>query len=165
MSKKKIALIVVAVVVVLVAVVLAVVLTKEPVIEGTLTEIMEKVYAGIPDDEKPMMLMSVEITDELEEGFFGTTELTYKEALASEPAIGSIAHSVMLIRFETAKEAKAAVEKLKTSVNPRKWICVEAKNVVVERKGDLVIVIMADSEGQTTPEIAPKLTANFGGLK
>ena len=168
MSKKIIAIIAVAVVVVIAAVVAAVVLLKpEANIEGTLEEIMAKVYAGFGEDELPMLGdMPVDVTDkDAVEYYLGTSELSIKEALVREPMMGSIPHSVVLVRLNDAKDAEAAVAKIKEKANPRKWICVEAKNVVVDSIGDLVILIMVDSEGQTTPEIAPKLTANFGGLK
>ena len=55
--------------------------------------------------------------------------------------------------------------KIKESVDPRKWICVEASNVIVKSKGDLVILIMADTEMTSAGEaIAPKLEANFDNL-
>ena len=168
MSKKKIAIIAVAVVVVIAAVVAAVVLLKpEANVEGTLEEIMAKVYAGFGEDELPMLGdMPVDLTDkDAVEYYLGTSELSIKEALVREPMIGAIPHSVVLVRLNDAKDAEAAVAKIKEKANPRKWICVEAKNVVVDSIGDLVILIMVDSESQTTPEIAPKLTANFGGLK
>lgn len=168
MSKKKIAIIAVAVVVVIATVVAAVVLLKpEANVEGTLEEIMAKVYAGFGEDELPMLGdMPVDVTDkDAVEYYLGTSELSIKEALVREPMMGSIPHSVVLVRLNDAKDAEAAVAKIKEKANPRKWICVEAKNVVVDSIGDLVILIMVDSEGQTTPEIAPKLTANFGGLK
>ena len=169
MSKKKIALIVVAVVVVIAAVVAAVLLMPkaEKNVEGTLEEIMTKVYAGFGEDELPMLgNMPVDLTDPDSVTYYlGTSELSIKEALVREPMMGSIPHSVVLVRLNDAKDAEAAVAKIKESVNPRKWICVEAKNVIVESKGDLVILIMADSEGQTTAEVAPRLKANFGGLK
>ena len=168
MSKKKIAIIAVAVVVVIAAVVAAVVLLKpEANVEGTLEEIMAKVYAGFGEDELPMLEnRPVDATNPDDVAYYlGTSEISFKEALVSEPMIGSIPHSVALVRLNDAKDAEATVEKIKASANPRKWFCVEAKNVVVDSIGDLVILIMVDSEGQTTPEIAPKLTANFGGLK
>jgi len=159
MSKKNIIILVVAVIVVALAVVAAVIFIKpEANVQGTLEEIMEKVYAGVADEEKPMMLMNMEVTEENAEAFLGTADVKYKEALVSESAVGSIAHSVVLVRCENAKEAEAAAETIKANANPRKWICVTADVVKVERKGDLVILIMSNST------LAPKLEANFGGL-
>ena len=164
MSKKVIIIIAAIVVVVAVAAVFIFAGKGEKNVEGTLEEIMAKVYEGIPEENLPM-LTDIPVDNESVEGFLGTTEVSYKEALAKEPMISSIPHSVVLVRLNDAKDAKAAVEKIKASVNPRKWICVEASNVVVKSKGDLVILIMADTEMTTEEEaIAPKLEANFDNL-
>jgi hypothetical protein len=133
-------------------------------VEGTLEEIMTKVYAGIPEENLPA-LMDMPVDSETVEGFLGTTEVSFKEAVAREPMMSSVPHSVVLVRLNDAKDAEAAVEKIKTSVNPRKWICVEASNVVVKSKGDLVILIMSDTEMTGEGEaLAPKLEANFDNL-
>ena len=112
-------------------------------IEGSLEDIMEKVYAGIPDDQKPMMLTNMEVTEENVEGFLGTDKIEYKEALASESGVGSIAHSVVLVRVKDNANVELIKEKIENSVNPRKWICVEAEDVEVESKGNLIILIMS----------------------
>ena len=161
---KKTILIIIIAVVVIAAGAYLVLNMGEKNVEGTLEEIMAKVYEGIPQENLPM-LTDIPVDNESVEGFLGTTEVSYKEALAKEPMISSIPHSVVLVRLNDAKDAKAAVEKIKASVNPRKWICVEASNVVVKSKGDLVILIMADTEMTTAEEaIAPKLEANFDNL-
>ena len=159
MSKKVIGIII-AVIVFIVAIV-AVVLMKNATpknVEGTLEEIMTKLYAGINQDNLPMMLSNMEISKESLENFVGTSEIDMKEAMVSESGIGSIAHSVVLIRLNDASKANDAVTKIKENANPRKWICVEASNVVVKSKGDLVVLIMSNEE------LAPKLETNFDGL-
>lgn len=126
-------------------------------VEGSLEDIMTKVYGNISNEELPMGLTNIELTDENEEYYLGTTEIEYKEALASESMIGSIAHSVVLIRLNDASKAEEVVSKLKESVNPRKWLCVGVEEVKVENIGDLVIVIMNDTHKDT-------LTQNFNNL-
>ena len=166
MSKKLIWTIVVVVAVIAIAVVAVFFLggKTEKNVEGTLEELMAKVYAGIPEENLPM-LMDMPVDAESVEGFLGTTEVSFKEAVAREPMMSSVPHSVVLVRLNDAKDADAAVEKIKASVNPRKWICVEASNVIVKSKGDLVILIMADTEMTSAEEaIAPKLEANFDNL-
>ena len=167
MSKKLIWTIVAVVAVVAVAVV-AVVFLKPKVteanVEGTLEELMAKLYAGIPAENLPM-LGQMPVDSESVEYYLGTSEVSFKEALVSEPMIGSIPHSVVLVRLNDAKDADAAVAKIKASANPRKWICVQASNVVVESKGDLVVLIMSDAEGVPTEQhLAPVLEANFNNL-
>ena len=159
MSKKVLWTIIAVVAVVAIAVVAIVFLKPvEKNVEGTLEEIMAKVYTGISEENLPMMLGNIPVDSENVEGFLGTTEVNYKEAMASESMVGSIAHSVVLVRMNDAKEADAAVETIKANVNPRKWICVEASNVAVKSKGDLVILIMSNET------LAPTLEANFDNL-
>ena len=130
---------------------------KEKNIEGTLEEIMTKVYAGISDEELPMMLSNVEVTDENIENYLGTKDIDYQEALASESMVGSIAHSVVLIRMNEGADIEEAKTLIKEKANPRKWICVEAENVYVESKGNLIILIMSG-------ELADPIKTNFEQL-
>lgn len=126
-------------------------------IEGTLPEIMEKLYAGIPEEELPMMVENTELNSENFE-YYAFADVKYKEAIASESMTGSIAHSVVLIRLEDANDAEQAVKDIKEKADPRKWICVEAENTYVLSKGDLVVLIMSN-------DIAPKIKENFENLK
>ena len=158
MSKKLIWTIVVVVAIVAITLAVIFLMPGQKNIEGTLAEIMTKIYAEIPNERIPMALDNMPLTEDNVEYYIGTTEVQYKEAIASESMVGSIAHSVVLVRMNDAKEAKAAVEKIKTSVDPRKWICVEASNVAVKSKGDLVILIMSNED------LAPSLEANFDNL-
>ena len=128
-------------------------------IEGSLEEIMTKVYAGISNDNLPMMLMDIPVAAEDIEYYVGTNDIDCKEVLANESGVGSIAHSVVLVRLNDASKAEETVKKIKENVNPAKWICVEATNVIVKSKGDLVILIMSNET------LAPMLEANFDGLK
>jgi len=155
MSKKII--IIVAAIVVVLAVVAVFLFTgkSEKNVEGTLEDLMTKLYAGISEDNLPMGLSNMEINAENVESFIGTAEVKYTEALANESMVGAIAHSVVLLRTENVVAAENAVEAIKANVNPRKWICVEASNVVVKNKGNLVVLIMSNEE------LAPKLEANF----
>ena len=159
MSKKSIiAIIVVVLLVAAVAVGAFFFMSTEKNVEGTLEEIMTKLYAGIGEDELPMMLGNIEVTKEDIQYYIGTNEVSYKEALVSESEVGSIAHSVVLLRLNDAADAENVVSKVKESADPRKWLCVEAENVIVKSKGDLVVLIMSN-------ELAPKLEENFDGLK
>ena len=130
-------------------------------VEGTLEEIMTKVYADIPEDERPMMLMNIEVTEENVEGFLGTTDIEYESALASESGVGSIAHSVVLVRTKDNADIESIKTKIKENINPRKWICVgvEEKDVIVESKGNLIILILV--EDQNTRETLSKSFDNL----
>ena len=53
------------------------------------------------------------------------------------------------------------IQTIKDNVNPRKWICVgvEAEDVIVKNKGNLVILIMVENE-----ETRQKLEQGFDEL-
>ena len=133
---------------------------KEKNVEGTLEEIMTKLYSDIKEDERPM-LANTEVNEENIETFLGTTDIEYKEALASEPMIGSIAHSVVLVRTKDNADIEKIKTEIKTKVNPRKWICVgvEEKDVIVKSKGNLVVLILV--EDQTIREALDKAFDNL----
>ncbi|MBQ3142183.1 MAG: hypothetical protein IJB82_01610 [Bacilli bacterium] len=124
-------------------------------VEGSLEEIMTKVYENIKEEERPMMLTNMEVNSDNIEYYLGTNEIEYEEALASESAVGSIAHSVVLLRAKPNSDIESIKTKIKESINPRKWICVgvDEKDIIVENKGDLIILILVeDSKTRQTLE-------------
>lgn len=126
-------------------------------IEGSLPEIMEKLYDGISEDEKPMMLKDITLDDENFQ-YYAFADIDYKEAIASESMTGSIPHSVVLIRLKDASDADKAVKEIEKNADARKWLCVEAENTYVLSKGDLIVLIMSN-------ELASKIKENFENLK
>lgn len=130
---------------------------KEANLTYTPTEIVEKVYAGLENDLP--MLATTEINDENLSYYLGVESLDYKEAVASEPMIGSIAHSIVVVRMNEGADIEKAKQEIKDNVDPRKWICVEAESVFVESKGDVIILIMSSNEK------AEKIKTNFNNLK
>jgi len=127
-------------------------------VEGTLEEIMEQVYVDIPESDRPMMLMNTEVNEENIEYYLGSTDIEYEEALASESGVGSIAHSVVLVRVKENADVEAIKTKIEENVNPRKWICVEAETVEVESRGNLIILIMSSEAN------AEKIENSFDNL-
>lgn len=117
-------------------------------IEGGLEDIMAKLYADVSEDNRPGGLTNMEINDENIESFIGTKDIEYTEAIASESMIGSIAHSVVLIRVKDASKVEEYKAEILEKVNPRKWICVgvEKDEVIIENKGDLIVVIIVQDK-------------------
>ena len=131
-------------------------------IEGKLEDIMEKLYAEVPEDNRPMGLTNMEINDENIESFIGTDDVDYVEAIASESMVGSIAHSVVLLRVKDVSKVEEYKKEILEDVNPRKWVCVgvEKEEVIVESKGDLImVVIVADKDNRE------KIAKAFDNLK
>ncbi len=130
---------------------------KSQNIEGSLEEIMTKLYEGISEEELPMALTNIEITNENVENYLGTNDIEFESALASESMVGSIAHSVILIRAKENQDIEALKAKIEANINPNKWICVTAENVIVKNKGNLILVVMSN-------ELASPIEQNFDKL-
>ena len=130
-------------------------------IEGTLEEIMTKVYSSIPEDERPMGLANTEVNEENIEYYLGTKEIEYESALASESMIGSIAHSTVLVRVKDDSDIEEIKTTIKENVDPRKWICVgvEEDDVIIKNKGNLIIVIIVENE-----TVREKISTGFDNL-
>ncbi|MEG2457312.1 MAG: hypothetical protein RSB41_00220 [Bacilli bacterium] len=128
-------------------------------IEGDLKDIMSKMYSGIKEDNLPK-LMNADVTKENLSSYLGVESLDYKEAIASEPMIGSIPHSVVLIRMNDNADIEKAKKEIQEKVNPRKWICVEVpkEDVRVLSKGNLILLIMVNENRET-------IEKNFKDLK
>lgn len=128
-------------------------------ISGSLSDIMKEVYKNIPEDELPE-LINEKVNKDNQEYYLGSSDISYKEALASEPLMSSVAHSVVLVRANSVKDVDNIKKEIKEKIDPRKWVCVgvDEKNVLVESKGDLVILIM-DNKYATT------IRDNFLNLK
>ena len=120
----------------------------------SLETLMTEVYAGIPEEQLPMGLANTVVTEENVEYFLGTSDVEYEEALASEPMMSSIAHSVVLVRAKKGADIEAIKTAIKENVNPRKWLCVgvEEDEVIVKNRGNLIILIMNSAIGTTIEE-------------
>lgn len=108
----------------------------------SLEGIMQRIYEGV-DVELPST-MTMEITKENSEYFLGIKEMEFEEALVSEPMMGSVAHSICLVRVKDGSDIESIKEEIRTSVNPRKWVCVgiERDEVIVENQGNLILLVM-----------------------
>ena len=118
-------------------------------IEGSLSDIMAKIYKGTENNSPK--LMQTEVTSENLSYYLGIETLDFKEALASEPMMTSIAHSVVLVKVNDGVDIEKTKTSIKEKVDPRKWICVgvEDNNVIVDSIGDLIVLIM-DNENPDT---------------
>ena len=129
---------------------------KEENIELSMNEVVDKLYVGLEDNMPTVG--STEITKDNMKSYIGIDNLDIKEGVASEALIGSIAHSVVVLRVNDKVDVEKAKNDIKENANPRKWVCVEAEKVIVKSKGDVIILIMSNNE------LAPKIESNFDNL-
>ena len=127
-------------------------------VEGTMEELLNKVI-----EQRPVEFMGgvipIDLTDTSEEGLWAVKSYTglddasqLTEAAAYEPMIGSLAFSMVMVRTADGEDAKAVAESMKSGVDPRKWICVEADDLLVAGCGDVVMLIMVSSTGDMTAQ-------------
>ena len=89
-----------------------------------LGDLMETILKDVPDMP---MTMDTAIDSENFSSFLFIQPIEGAQGLASEAAIGSIAHSVVLLRLPEDVNGDAVAAEIKNNANPRKWICVEAE--------------------------------------
>ena len=125
--------------------------------EMSLTEILDGIYEGY-NEEMPM-LMTTEIEDA--ETFEWITFAKYVEgyeAAVSEPMMGSIAHSVVLVRVPEGADVEAVRAEIEQNHDPRKWVCVEAEKTAVIAHNNTILLVMSSAA------LADVVIANFDAL-
>lgn len=130
---------------------------KKETLDMSLEDILTKVYEGFGEDELPS-LNNTQITKDNMAYYLGVDTIDFKEAIASEPLISSIAHSVVVLRVADGVDIEQAKQEIKDNVNPAKWVCVEAEKVIVDSNDDVIILIMASND------TADKILNNFKNL-
>ena len=127
-------------------------------IEGTMEELLNKVIEQRPV-EFAGGVYPIDLTDTSEDGkwtiksFTGLDDASQlTEAAAYEPMIGSIPFSFVMVRTAAGADPKAVAEAMKSGVDPRKWICVEADDVKAAGCGDVVMLIMVSASGDMTAQ-------------
>ena len=117
-------------------------------VEGTMEELLNKTI-----EQRPVEFMGgvipVDLTDSSEDGLWALKSYTgldsaaqITEAAAFEPMMGSMAFSMVLVRTVEGADSKAVAESMKSGIDTRKWICVEADDLKVAGFGDVVMLIM-----------------------
>lgn len=121
-------------------------------VEGTMEELLNKIVEQNPV-EFMGGVMPVDVADTSEDGLWAVKYYTgldnaekITEAAAFEPMMGSIAFSMVMVRLAEGADAKAVAESMKAGIDTRKWICVEANDLLVTGYGDVVMLIMVNSE-------------------
>lgn len=132
-----------------------------------LTDPLEKIVEDIYAQKTPefsLASMPVDIND-TEWALYSFTGLTsnegIKEALASEAMIGSIPYSLVLVRVDEGADTKAIAEQMKAGIDQRKWICVEADQLLVSGYCDLIMLVMVSSEYAESGISAQAMTDAF----
>ena len=134
--------------------------------EDNVNKIMEQNPAQFMGGQIP-----VDLQDTTEEGLEALRSFTgldtpekIKDIAVYEPMMGSQAFSLVLVRVTDSADAKAVAQQMKENINPRKWICVMADQVMAAGYGDVVMFVMLDSQlGLTAQSYVDTFAAICGG--
>lgn len=129
--------------------------SEPPVAEESdlsLEDIMDAVLKDIPDLPRQFY---TELTADNFSAFLFIDPIDGAEGLSSDSMIGSIAHSVCLLRLPDGSDPAKIAERIEKNADPRKWICVEAEKTIVKYKGNIVLLVMSFEK------IADAAAANF----
>lgn len=127
-------------------------------VEGTMDELLNKIVEINPV-EFMGGTMPIDLTDTSEDGLWAVKYYTgldnadsITEAAFFEPMMGSIAFSMVAVRVAEGADAKTVAEGMKNGIDTRKWICVEADDLMVAGYGDVVMLIMVASDSGLTAQ-------------
>ena len=95
----------------------------------------------------------VDLTDTSEEGMWALSYFTglsdaakITDVCVYEPMMGSQAFSLVMVRTAEGADTKAVAQEMKDNIDPRKWICVGADEMMVVTYSDVVMLVMLDSQ-------------------
>lgn len=121
----------------------------------TLSEILAAIQDGVPDLPG---VGDIPLDSENFAYYMFIDPVEGGEAMASEAMIGSIAHSIVLLKTPEGADVEAIAQSVRDNANPRKWICVEAEKCEVVVKDSYVLLVM------TNTAAADAIIANFNAL-
>ena len=139
-------------------------------VEGTMEELLNKIVE-IQPVEFMGMAMTLDLTDTSEDGLYflsSNTGLSDAESITDAaffgPMMGSIAYTMSMVRVKEGADVKTVAETMKNNIDTRKWICVEADDLQVVSYGDVVMLIMLDSQnGMTSQSFVDAFAQVCGG--
>lgn len=131
-----------------------------------LTAVMDALFSGIAEDQMPMLMPQEDgskyapLTEENSEYNTGVALSAYKEGICAEAAMSAQAHSICLLKANSAEEAAQLAEDVAANANPNKWICVGAERTIVAYSGDTVLLAMSFNDLAQT--VLDNFTTQFG---
>ena len=119
---------------------------------GTMEENVIKVLEIAPV-EFMVGAMPVDLTDTSEDGKWALSYFTGLQSADSvtdvcvyEPMMGSRAFSLVMVRTAEGADPKAVAQEIKDNIDPRKWICVGADDMMAAGYADTVMFVMVDTQ-------------------
>lgn len=114
-----------------------------------LVDLVDKVYENNTVElYDTITSMPIDLTDEASvksfTGLDNGENLEY--AIVSEPMINAQAYSLVMAKVKDGVNANEVAKAMFDGINPRKWICVSAEKVLATNSGNIVFLVMTESE-------------------
>ena len=109
-------------------------------LDAELSELLDKMYA-IKGPDFDVETDTVDFDDEYAVSSY--TGLTMDDVKKLDAAIVS---EPMMVRLKDKADAADIAQKMADGINPRKWVCVEADELTVVSKDNIIMLFMADHE-------------------
>ena len=143
---------------------------QQAALSGTMEENVGKLMQANPAEFMGGM-MPIDLKDTSEEGLWALKSYTgldsakdITDAAAYEPMTGAQAFSLVMVRVADGANAKDVARQMKENIDPRKWICAMADQVMVAGYRDVVMFIMVDTGlGKTAQSYVDAFTTLCGG--
>lgn len=143
---------------------------QQNVLSGTMEENVNKLMQANPAEFMGGM-MPLDLKDTSEEGLWALKSYTgldsakdITDAAAYEPMTGAQAFSLVLVRVADGANAKDVAQRMKDNIDPRKWICAMADDVMAAGYRDVVMFIMVDTGlGKTAQSYVDAFAKLCGG--
>lgn len=144
---------------------------KQTSLSGTMEENVNKLMQANPAQFMGGM-MPLDLKDTSEEGLWALKSYTgldsamnITDAAAYEPMTGSQAFSLVMVRVADGANTKDIARQMKENIDPRKWICATADQIMAAGYRDVVMFIMVDSGLGKTAQSYVDAFANLCGGK
>ena len=114
-----------------------------------LVDLVDKVYENNTVElYDTITSMPIDLTDDASvksfTGLDNGENLEY--AIVSEPMINAQAYSLVMAKVKDGVNANEVAKAMFDGINPRKWICVSAEKVLATNSGNIVFLVMTESE-------------------
>ena len=139
-------------------------------LSGTMEENVNKLIQANPVEFMGGM-MPIDLKDTSEEGLWALKSYTgldsaekITDAAVYEPMTGAQAFSLVMVRVADGANAKTVAQQMKANIDPRKWVCAMADQVMAAGYRDVVMFIMVDTGlGKTAQSYIDAFATLCGG--
>ena len=115
---------------------------------GDIKKMLKTIYKNLANELPELTTEEINLKEsELVESLTGLKSTDDINTLVvSEPVMGSQALEVAVIKTKEKTDVEAMMQNIKDNVDMSRWICVSAEKLYVVNSGDVIFMVMADSD-------------------